>query len=285
MAGLRCDTDWVTFFNPAAAALTAEDRREADEAARNLTSSRRGAYGDNAFRRHVTGRLGELGALRWLSSRLPDVRPLFRSSDSQAAADIEVGAWQIEVKTWRGHNWDALGRSLAPQQLPRLRKKADVILFCSLSSEPDSSQVILQGWAPTALALQNGVPKWRSAAKADLVVPASDLRRPTDLLDLVVEQSPRRPQDPQFSVGECGHLGFESACWVCASHSSTPQWVKLVVGTPKEFHAGNWELSRNAHDGVSPLRGESEVRTVRLGEAILFGSGCRRCFPEQARPR
>lgn len=89
---------------------------------------------NNRFNSHFKGRLGEIATEHFLKKRGHTVNPLFRDLDQEALCDIAIKSAlpvsKIDVKTWTREFWDEMGRCVACNQLPKLRVKADAIVWC-----------------------------------------------------------------------------------------------------------------------------------------------------------
>lgn len=113
----------------------------------------------NTAKSHLIGHLGEFAAFIWLRDNGFEPVGLFTDPTKDSLCDISSLAGRIEVKTWNEKHWDDLGRAVAVSQLPRLHKKADIVLFCS-ADEVDSPMPKIQfrGWVKVA-AFDSAEPK------------------------------------------------------------------------------------------------------------------------------
>ncbi|MCC6260883.1 MAG: hypothetical protein IT311_08475 [Anaerolineales bacterium] len=118
-------------------------------------------YYDNRLNSHFKGKLGELAVERFLLDRKLKIDSHFRFPDRENLADIVVKLKgynklsRIEVKTWSATYWEKLGRCIAVNQLPDLKKKADIIIWCvtDLQDIPGTlapMKITLYGWSMLA---------------------------------------------------------------------------------------------------------------------------------------
>lgn len=105
----------------------------------------------NTAKSHLVGHLGEFAAFIWLRDNQFQPVGIFTDPTRDGECDISSLAGRIEVKTWSEHHWDDLGRAVTVSQLPRLHKKADVVLFCT-ADEVDSPmpKITFRGWVKVA---------------------------------------------------------------------------------------------------------------------------------------
>jgi hypothetical protein len=117
--------------------------------------SQRGHY-NNRLNSHFKGKLGELAVERFLLDQNLKLDSHFRFPDREALADIVVKIrgykkiLRIEVKTWSRDYWRDLGRCIAVEQFPDLKKKADVVVWCvtdANAAEDMPLKVLLAGWS------------------------------------------------------------------------------------------------------------------------------------------
>jgi hypothetical protein len=117
-------------------------------------------YYNNRLNSHFKGKLGELAVEKFLLSQNLKLDSHFRFADREKLADIVIRVKgyrkviRVEVKTWSGNYWVDLGRCIAVDQYPDLKKKADVIIWClvdekqfSNTSESAPVKVTLAGWS------------------------------------------------------------------------------------------------------------------------------------------
>lgn len=134
--------------------LVGEDFDQALELSRaslERFASVRGYY-RNTSNSHLVGKLGELAAESWFRELGHEVVSLFRDPSLEADADIIFKEFRVEVKTWSAQYWARWGRCVAIGQLPALRRKSDILLWCTvLFDEPRRTSVVdIRGWNYTA---------------------------------------------------------------------------------------------------------------------------------------
>lgn len=105
----------------------------------------------NTANGHLVGHLGEFAAFIWLRDNGFEPVGIFTDPERDKECDISTIAARIEVKTWSHKHWDDLGRAVSVSQLSRLKKKADIVFFCS-ADEVDSPMPKIQfrGWVEVA---------------------------------------------------------------------------------------------------------------------------------------
>ena len=109
--------------------------------------SRKGNY-KNTFNSHYIGRLGEIALHRALDRAQLHPVPLYRELDKENAADIAVGDIRVEVKTWAAQWWPQYGRCVAVNQLPHIKTKADLIVWCVvLEHSETAANVEIRAWS------------------------------------------------------------------------------------------------------------------------------------------
>jgi len=115
-------------------------------------------YYNNRLNSHFKGKLGEIAVEKFLLDQKLKLDSHFRFADRENLADLVVKIKghnkiaRLEVKTWSLNYWQDLGRCIAVDQYPDMKKKADVIVWCLLDEKQilDAStpvKVILAGWS------------------------------------------------------------------------------------------------------------------------------------------
>jgi hypothetical protein len=115
-------------------------------------------YYNNRLNSHFKGKLGEIAVEKFLLDQKLKLDSHFRFSDREKLADIVVKikgykkVLRLEVKTWSKNYWQELGRCIAVDQYPDLKKKADMIIWCLVDDKPilDAPapvKVLLAGWS------------------------------------------------------------------------------------------------------------------------------------------
>jgi hypothetical protein len=143
--------------------LTVEDTAWAlDNAKTSIKKwSERDGYYNNRLASHITGKLGELAVEKYLLEQGYKLDSHFRFPERENLSDIVVKVWgysrirRLEVKTWSESYWAELGRCIAVEQYPILKRKADIVIWCLVDHEfverlvkkPGPGAVSLAGWS------------------------------------------------------------------------------------------------------------------------------------------
>jgi hypothetical protein len=123
-------------------------------------SERKGYY-NNRLNSHLKGKLGELAVEKYLLGKKFKLDSHFRFSERENLCDIVIKVrkytkiYRLEIKTWSANYWQELGRCIAVDQYPILKKKADFIIWCVVNStavaellkKPQSVLISLVGWS------------------------------------------------------------------------------------------------------------------------------------------
>lgn len=264
--------------------LSAPDAAEAKSAARSNSAQfvrRRGAYGDNSFERHFIGSLGEWASYRWLRDSGLPAKPLFRYSSMRSRSDIEVGGWQVEVKTWRTETLAEYGVSLSSSQLTRIIGKADLLLICEVLATADPI-VAIHGWAFVHEAVATAIPIWTTRTRGDLLIKTEAMRPPSDFLGVLqTPQPPRTSPWPRSAFCSQSHSAVAGHCWVCAG-GPTHRGQRVITSDHGQgfFHLRDLRDVATAH-GANPFSGNSILTSMLLGEAILNHQACPFCFSQR----
>jgi hypothetical protein len=115
-------------------------------------------YYNNRLNSHFKGKLGEIAVEKFLLDQKLKLDSHFRFADREKLADLVVKIKgynkiaRLEVKTWSHNYWQELGRCIAVDQYPDMKKKADFIIWCLLDEKQilDAStpvKIILAGWS------------------------------------------------------------------------------------------------------------------------------------------
>lgn len=108
---------------------------------------------------HLIGRLGELACEKWMVERAP-TESIFRELARENECDILFDRIRVEVKTWQDVFWGKWGRCIAVKQMHSIRKKADVVVWCSTDGILNGqARVELRGWNPIS-DLDSVTPVW-----------------------------------------------------------------------------------------------------------------------------
>lgn len=124
------------------------------EAARDLAdqtltrfSNVKGHY-NNTLNSHLRGKIGEIAVASMFETLGYGVDLLYADLDKMALADIVIsGKTRVEIKTWSLEYWIDMGRCIAVDQLSKLQKKCDCIMWCvSTEKMAPGMQVKINGW-------------------------------------------------------------------------------------------------------------------------------------------
>ena len=164
---------------PLTEAEVEEARRLGDETCDALRTNRR--YHNNLGPSHRKRKLGEVAVERWALTLGVEVTSPFRDVTLAGREDLVVDGIRVEVKTWHREMWQAMGRSITPNNVETIRRKADAIVWCSL----DGAEVTIHGWSTVddvaAAPLMSSGPKHHPITTHQ--VPAESLRPMERLLD------------------------------------------------------------------------------------------------------
>jgi len=157
-------------------------------------------YYNNRLNSHFKGKLGELAVEKFLLNQKLKLDSHFRFADREKLADlvIKIKGYnkiaRLEVKTWSLNYWTDLGRCIAVDQYPDLKKKADIIIWCLVDAKqvlnsPAPIKVLLAGWskmdevlnAPIKLTGKDNMRKVNNYQLNE-----SDLREMSDLLESIL---------------------------------------------------------------------------------------------------
>lgn len=114
--------------------LTEQDLAEAQrlgDATWELFKTMPGYYG-NRQSSHRLGKYGEVAVEKWPKRKGLKVESVFRDIAETRREDLVIEGVRVEVKTWDARYWADMGRCVTPRQLQTHRRKADVIVWCSV---------------------------------------------------------------------------------------------------------------------------------------------------------
>ena len=101
----------------------------------------------NTANGHLIGRLGEFASFIWLKENGFEPEAAFTDSMQNQQCDIASKVGRIEVKSWNEKHWDDWGRCVSVSQYASIKKKADLIFWCSVDDfESDTPRVTFRGW-------------------------------------------------------------------------------------------------------------------------------------------
>ena len=148
-------------------------------------SSNRGHY-NNTANSHIRGKVGEIAVSNFIGQLGFQLDPVFKDLGKMAEADIIIPCkCRIEVKTWSEEFWPTMGRCIAVDQFEKLKKKADLLVWCISASKLEPlMNVDIVGWnliedIPSAPRRLTGPANGR---KVDNYQLGSEMIRPIDTL-------------------------------------------------------------------------------------------------------
>lgn len=121
----------------------------------------RQGYYNNRLNSHFKGKLGEIAIEKYLLQNGCKIDSHFRFSERENLSDMVVKIknytqiCRLEVKTWDANYWAELGRCIAVDQYPGLKRKADLVVWCvidlakadELLENPGPAAISLAGWS------------------------------------------------------------------------------------------------------------------------------------------
>ena len=122
--------------------------KELAEQTLRMFSGRPGFYNNN-INSHLRGKIGEIAVSAFLAERRQPMNDLWRDISRIDEPDIVIpDRIRVDVKTWDSRYWAEYGRCISVSQFPKLRLKADVVVWCTSDSaiRPEMS-VIVEGWS------------------------------------------------------------------------------------------------------------------------------------------
>ena len=94
-------------------------------------SNAKGHY-NNTSNSHLRGKIGEIAVSTALEKLGFELENTYTDLDRMSEADIIIpGKLRIDVKTWNIEHWDEMGRCISVDQIGKLEKKADAIVWCT----------------------------------------------------------------------------------------------------------------------------------------------------------
>ena len=117
----------------------------------------------NTANSHLVGRLGEFAAYIYLEKKRLKPVPHFLDLTKDKECDIDSKVGRIEVKTWSAQHWDDWGRCVSVSQYSSVKRKADLILWCTAEEvESDTPKIQFRGWSEVT-DIENMEPKMTGA--------------------------------------------------------------------------------------------------------------------------
>lgn len=133
--------------------METESFRIAEELAAQTYEVFKGRWGhyNNTVNSHLRGKVGEIGCHLWLDAQGIPHELVYENLARLEEADIILNAgrpFRFDVKTWDTRYWKAMGRCVAFKQLPKLKKKANAVLWCVTPKElAPGVEVEIFGWS------------------------------------------------------------------------------------------------------------------------------------------
>jgi len=119
---------------------------ELAEATMQVFSGLKGHYNNN-LSSHLRGKVGEIAVSEVLYDLGIPSDPCWRDLSLLSAADIHAPKFRADVKTWSSRYWEGMGRCVAVGQLPKLERKADLVVWCQTHHELRAGmRVAVMGW-------------------------------------------------------------------------------------------------------------------------------------------
>ena len=93
--------------------------------------SRTKGHYNNTSNSHLRGKIGEIATSTALQELGFKVENTYTDVDRMSEADLVIsGNVRIDVKTWNIEHWNEMGRCISVDQIGKLEKKADIIIWC-----------------------------------------------------------------------------------------------------------------------------------------------------------
>ena len=116
------------------------------EATIKVFSGLSGHYNNN-LSSHLRGKVGEIAVSEVLGDLGIKSDACWRDLSLLSAADIHSSAFRADVKTWSSRYWVGMGRCVAVGQLPKLERKADLVVWCQTHHDLRvGMRVAVMGW-------------------------------------------------------------------------------------------------------------------------------------------
>ena len=96
---------------------------------------------------HFKGKCGEIAVEWWSIIESVHENSAFRDHSRESEADLTIGGWNVDVKTWSEQHWSNLGRCVSVSQLERLKAKARCIVWCTHKEVSSGPVVTIRGWS------------------------------------------------------------------------------------------------------------------------------------------
>ena len=93
--------------------------------------SRTKGHYNNTSNSHLRGKIGEIATSTALQELGFKVEDTYTDLDRMSEADLVISRnVRIDVKTWNVEHWNEMGRCISVDQIGKLEKKADIIIWC-----------------------------------------------------------------------------------------------------------------------------------------------------------
>ncbi len=158
----------------------------------------RAGYYNNTCKSHLVGKIGELASAQWAANLNIPCDAAFRDPNRMSEADLGLHldasrTLRVEVKCWSAEHWLALGRCVSVAQMPQVRAKAHIVIWCIVTPLMDlllkkAGDVEILGWNKIGDIAQT-VPMWTGPTGGRQVhnhqVPIEHMRPLDSLVTLV----------------------------------------------------------------------------------------------------
>jgi len=101
----------------------------------------------NKLSSHRLGKLSEIGTDAWAHWMGLQVDSAYSDLGRLREADLIIGSYRIEIKSWADWTWEGMGRCIRPAQMASIRAKADAVLWTVVSETTVGVEVKIEGWS------------------------------------------------------------------------------------------------------------------------------------------
>ena len=110
--------------------------------------SRAKGHYNNTSNSHLRGKIGEITTSTVLQELGFKVENTYTELDRMSEADLVIsGNIRVDVKTCNVEHWNEMGRCISVDQIGKLEKKADIIIWCiSPNNLAPGISVTVAGW-------------------------------------------------------------------------------------------------------------------------------------------
>ena len=159
-------------------------------------------YYENTLNSHIVGKIGELACAQWAGSLGIHCDQAFRDLERMNEADLILilgygRRLRVEVKSWSSDSWQPFGRCVPVGQMPQIRAKADIVIWCSVTPLMDlllnkAGDAEIAGWN-TSEEIATITPIWTGPPDGRLVcnhqVPVTNVRSIDQLVAMLHDES------------------------------------------------------------------------------------------------